>query len=341
MSLFCALLPALVPALSPAPAAEGRLTGPEAIYAAVSPAVVGIESWSRPEDPQAYGTGVIVHPQGLILTSITVAPPEATRFRVYLRGGRTADADRLRSVPAMELVLLRLLLPAGAPGRPFPFLPLGDSSGLQVGQAAYALGNAFHSISEDDQVSFFAGAISGGYVLTEARSESRYLGPAIETTAAVNDGMDGGPLVNSRGEVVGLLSLNFSRSRWLGVAIPVNVLKPFMLADVGCFSDRLERFPAYVGLELEQAALFAPSVGLEGAEEGRRAVIARVDPGGPADRAGLEKGDRLSLLNGVPLQDVMEFRLRFMRMRPGERFKLGIERGGERREVDVTLWGNY
>src|SRR5262245_64665116 len=276
--------------------------GPDSLYTLVSPAVVGIDCWSGPTragEPFAFGTGVIIDPEGLILTSITVVPPEAKRIRAYLWDGRALDAERVRSAPHLELVLVRLEPPAerskaegraGAEGRSaFPFLPLGDSGGLRVGQLAYTLGNAFKSISEDNQVSLAAGAISGRYALREAKSGSRYIGPAIETTAAVNDGMDGGPLVNSRGEMVGLVSLNFSRNRWLGTAIPINSLKPFLADDLGLFSDRLEVFRAFLGLELEPAVLAGPPAGrLRGGEE-RVPVVTRVGRGSPAGPAGTRR----------------------------------------------------
>ncbi len=314
------------------------------LYAQASPAVVGIRAWAGAEpkgDSMAFGTGTIIDPEGIVLTSTTVAPEQSQSYRVQLRGGEQVEARRILSVPALELVLLKLRRNEQARGR-FPFLRLGDSSGTRVGQAAFAFGNAFASIDEDHQVSFSAGALSGMYTLTEARDESRYLGPALETTAAVNDGMDGGPLVDRSGRVIGLLSLNFSRSRWLGTAIPIDLLKPHLSDDLGLFSDRWERFPAHIGLEIQSAGLLEASSGAVDARvEPSDPVVTWVETDGPSDRAGMAVGDRIRLWNGEPLQGKPDFRARFRPLGPGSRLKLGIERGTARREIEVILWGKF
>jgi serine protease Do len=353
MSALAILIPCLLLSTSE------NLEGPDVIYGLASPAVVGIDCWSGPSrsgDPFAFGTGVIIDPEGMVLTSVTVVPAEARRIRVYLQEGRTLEAERVRSVPQIELVLLKLEAPAGGDKAErrgnLPFLRLGDSGGLRVGQLAYTLGNAFRSISEDNQVSLAAGAISGRYALREARSGSRYIGPAIETTAAVNDGMDGGPLVNSRGEMVGLVSLNFSRNRWLGTAIPINTLKPYLADDLGLFSDRLEVFRAFLGLELEPAALAGPRAGRLGdglaagdwrlaADAERTPVVIRVDRESPAQLAGIEVGDRVKSWGGAAISDGREFRKLFKLARPGDRLKLGLDGRRGPREVELVLWGKY
>ncbi len=342
-------LPAGMKASSPAWNIESRaetnrdsLAG---LYEIVSPAVVGIDSWAKlagsDDSYAAFGTGFLIDPAGLILTSITVVPENAQVIRVYLQGGRRIEAKRILSIPEKELVLLRPIKRGENPGRRFPFLRLGDSSSLYVGQLAFALGNAFRSIAQDNQVSFAAGAISGSYVLSENQNESRYLGPALETTSAVNDGMDGGPLVNAWGEVIGLLSLNFSRNRWLGTAIPIDILKPYLKGHLGWFGDRLERFPAYLGIELFPAEIADPQVTNRAGVPVQRAVVVRVDSRSPATRAGIQVGDHIVSWNGNPVGSVNEFREQFDQVRPGKRVKLEIERRGERRLIEVVLGGRF
>ena len=319
------------------------------LYQKTSPAVVGIGAWGDLADKNpgraaaAFGTGTFIAPSGLVLTSTTVVPEEARNIRLYLKGGRTIEARRLSSFPDKELVLLK---PATAPTAPFPFLRLGDSSRLRVGQLSYALGNGFHSIEEDDQVSLTAGVISGAYALQEARDESRYLGPAIETTSALNDGMDGGPLLNSSGEVVGVLSLNYSRVRWLGAAIPIDVLKPYLAANLGWFGDRLERLPAYLGLEVLAEEVAGGPAGLASVGSGSppppgRPVVSAVEPGSPAERAGILKGDIIVSLGGERVGSTDDLRSRLKTAHPGDRLKLGIERAGSRKDVEAVLWGRY
>jgi serine protease Do len=320
------------------------------LYQKASPAVVGIGAWGdlankNPErTAAAFGTGTFIAPSGLVLTSITVVPEEAKVIRLYLKGGKTIEARRLSSSPDKELVLLQ---PTVAPSAPFPFLRLGDSSRLRVGQLSYALGNGFHSIEEDDQVSLTAGVISGEYALQEARDESRYLGPAIETTSALNDGMDGGPLLDSSGEVVGVLSLNYSRVRWLGAAIPIDVLKPYLATHLGWFGDRLERLPAYLGLEaLPEEVAGAPPAVLASFGSGSppspgRPVVSAVEPGSPAELAGIQKGDIIVSIGRDRVGSTGDLRSRLKTVHPGDRLKLGIERAGAQRDVEAVLWGRY
>ncbi len=311
---------------------------PAAVFARVSPSVVGITVWTKvlAEGPgDAFGTGTIVHPSGIVLTSITVVPEAAKLIRVRLPGGTTTTAERVFSVPDKELVVIKLSRPASG-GRLYPSLALGRSGRARVGQIAFALGNAYRSINEDDQISFTAGTVSGEYVLTETRDESRYKGPTLETSAAVADGMDGGPLVDSRGEVIGILSLNFSRNRWLGTAVPIDVLKPLLAEGLGWTSPALES-GVHTGLEVLPASIVENAPG----DDGRRAVVTAVEAGGPAGRAGVEVGDRIVSWNGEPVAGAKELQAKLAKAGPGTKAKLGIERSGARRELEVSFWGRF
>lgn len=344
--LFVAIL--LLPR-SPAAARETRGHAPLAgnrlaeIYRSAAPAVVGIECRDATvsESHRYFGTGAIIDPGGLVLTSITVVPEKATNIRVFLRGGRTLPGSLLEAVPEKEFCLLRI----DHEGE-FPYLRLGDSTEVRVGQLGLTLGNAFHSIKTDDQVALAAGLVSGRYTLTNARPQAKYVGPIFETTAAVNDGMDGGPLVNSRGEIIGLLSLNFSTHRWLGTAIPINLLKPLLAQHQPWFSDRDQPTGSYIGIEVFESSAGARSTA-------RRSLqIARVYRGGPAATAGLEQGQVLLALNGEPLPSLAALREHLEKAPPGARLRfrvLSLAEGetqtvtskGEIQEVTVSLWRRF
>jgi len=230
-------------------------------YEKASPAVVGITCRLGPEG-RYFGTGSIIDPSGLVATSITVVPKEARSIRVYLRGGIVARARSVLTHEEKELSLLRLEAPSGADGNGagangavrWPFLTLGDSDEVRLGQLAVTLGNAFQCIEDDDQVAVGEGVVSGLYALSDSQDESKYKGRVVETTAHLNDGMDGGPLVDQDGSLLGILCLNYSRNRFLGTAVPINELKPLIAAERGWLSDRIEEYPVYAGLEAEQAA---------------------------------------------------------------------------------------
>ena len=173
-----------------------------------------------------------------------------------------------------------------------------------------------------------AGLVSGLYELTERRPQATYIGPTIETSAAVNDGMDGGPLLNRRGEVIGLLSLNYSRNRWMGTAVPINKLKPIIARHRGWLDDRLQSYPVYAGLEL--------------AEVGRREIqVLRVRRGSPAASAGLRAGDVVSGHGGDELSSLDELRRHFAGAQPGDELELAIRRDGKPLQVTIVLWGRF
>jgi S1-C subfamily serine protease len=314
----------------PASAEVGALSA-EALYNVVSPAVVAITCHrfaSLGGRREVYfGTGAIIDPSGLILTSVTVLPEGAREIRAYLRGGRVARAELLLHMPELEVSVARLagldqLVAAG--GGAVPYLELGDSDAVEVGDAAFSLGNAFHSIERDDQVTIAAGVVSGRFGLREKRSESTYLGPAIETSAALNNGMDGGPLVNARGEIIGLLSLNYSLQRWLGTAVPVNALKTALGRHRGWFDDRRQGHAAFVGCELFDHL-------------GAAARVARVRPGSPAEAAGLRPRDLVTSFRGADVRGAADFDGLFQGSRPGERVKFEVERDGKTVVLECEL----
>jgi len=201
----------------------------EHMHQQVSPAVVAVESGKGTrglkDAPKFYGTGVVVSPDGLVLTSSTVVPATTKFVQVYFSDGKVMDAKVLATDDATESCALQVIQPTGESKHTLPFVELCDSSKVEVGELAYTAGNPFHTISRDGQVAWSIGTISGRYTITSADEQSRYHGPILETDAAVNPGSDGGPLIDANGRLLGTLSLCFCESRWLGTAIPVHLIQ--------------------------------------------------------------------------------------------------------------------
>jgi S1-C subfamily serine protease len=187
------------------------------IYKKLGPAVVGLVCKGKMPNGQPgafYGTGAVISADGLILTDITVVPPDSTDIKVYFTSGKILSAT-LKSVDkASEGVLLK------ADAKELPFMKLADTAQCKAGDPVYSWGNPYFSIQRDGMVSLSIGGISGLYDVSSVDDQSRYIGPVIETDAAVNPGSDGGPLTDMDGNLIGIMSLGFSRSRWLGLAIP-------------------------------------------------------------------------------------------------------------------------
>ena len=193
------------------------------IYTDYAPAVVGLTcTATSPITRQRggfYGTGAVISADGLILTNSTVIPPDAENIKVYLTDGRVLDAERVQVDVPTEAALIR----ARSSSR-LKFMPLADSDAAKVGDPIYSWGNPFFTIQNDGVVSLSTGILSGRYTIASADDQSRYVGQVLETDAAINPGSDGGPITDAEGRLLGICSLAFSKTRWLGVAVPTNVM---------------------------------------------------------------------------------------------------------------------
>lgn len=203
-----------------------HLRKPEAahieIYKRFTSAVVGISCKAKLPNGMPgtyYGTGAVISPDGLVLTSVTVIPEGATEVKIYFTSGKVLTGEIRKIDAPSEGVLLKV------EGKDLAHMKLADSARYKVGDPAYSWGNPHFTIQRDGQVSLSIGRISGIYNTTSADDQSRYTGPVIETDAAVNPGSDGGPLTDSQGNLLGIMTLGFARTRWLGLAIPVHRLE--------------------------------------------------------------------------------------------------------------------
>ena len=314
LALPCLALPAPARAAEPGPP-EGPYI---ALHRRVAPAVVAVES---------LGSGVVISADGLVLTAASVVPPRDTLSLGFAEGKRRGAKVGARA-PSHDLALLRLDPPADG----LPYIPLADAD-PPLGRAVCTLGNVFQSISRDGQVAISAGMVSGRYALAPPRSGGGrpvYAGPVLEITAAVNPGMAGAPVIDREGRLVGLVTLNFDKARWLGAAVPVSILRT-VVADLQAgrapppeAAAAPARAEGYLGIEVEEP----PEGG---------AAIAKVAPGSPAARVDLRVGDRIVELNGRPIESRDELLEAMSELGPGTRVRLVLERGTETLKKMVDL----
>ncbi|MGA2067575.1 MAG: trypsin-like peptidase domain-containing protein [Thermoguttaceae bacterium] len=160
------------------------------------------------------GTGAVLTPDGYILTSTTVVPPGATKIKVVFYGGVVREAKIVETREDLEATLVKVEasgLECLPPARKLP----------AVGEPVYAFSNAHNAMSINGRALVSAGALSGLYRVENQGGESVYAGPAIETSAAINPGSDGGPIVDCQGRLCGIVSLNVSPLRWQGLGVPM------------------------------------------------------------------------------------------------------------------------
>jgi serine protease Do len=267
------------------------------------------------------GSGVIVRPDGLMLTNDHVIGRKRS-FTVRIGDGRSFRAKVLGTDPVGDLAALQLDVPAG---ETVPHLELGDSDAICVGDEALAVGNPFALGVLDQTPTFTVGIISA-----LNHTQGNYA-ECIVTDAEVNPGNSGGPLVNMAGEVVGIngqISTRFGlrSNTGLGFAISSRQLKLW-----------LPRLEAAAGGEVKHARI----AGLEFAEAPRESaesvVIRDVADGSPADTAGFKAGDRIIELDGAAVANA--FRLRGMLgiYPDGHRVPVTVERAAAEVICEVTL----
>lgn len=268
------------------------------------------------------GTGTVVSNDGLILTSYSVVPEGATRIRVWTAGPRLYAAEFVGASKRDELSLLRI-----KPKEPLPPIEYGESGRVRIGELSYTIGNAANSIILDDQPSFHVGVVSGLYKLTEPRATSWYAGLVIETTAAVNVGMEGAPLLDAEGKMIGFVSMNYSPNRFLGAAIPIDSQK-FVIQTILKGKTPTNEDPKGEG-----------TLGLKAKDEGGRVVVTEVAPGGAADRAGIRAGDAILAIGRTKIKTCEELWKRVAGLQAGDVVMLTVEGGGETYEVRLELTG--
>jgi serine protease Do len=274
---------------------------------------------SRRLREQSMGSGVVVSPDGFILTNYHVVKG-AEKIRVTLYDRRSYGAAVVGADPKTDIAVLRV----SATG--LPTVPWGDSEGLQVGDFVLAFGNPFglsHTVT--------MGIISA---VGRANVGIADFEDFIQTDAAINPGNSGGPLINARGEIVGLSTAIFSRSggyQGIGFAVPSNMLRPVLEQLIA--EGRIVR--GWVGVSLQD--LTPEMAGAFGHHSPGGALIAEVIAGSPAADAGLMAGDIVTEYDGKPVAESSTLRILVSRSRPGHVARMRVFRDGQGFEMTVPV----
>jgi len=286
----------------------------------------------QPQPRSGLGSGAIIRADGYVLTNNHVVSG-MDELTVVMMDGTEYDADVIGTDPVSDVAVIKI------DADDMPFISLGNSDDIRVGQWVMAFGSPL-----DERLS---NTVTAGIISATGRIQgpigpqpSGAEGPSpthnfIQTDAAINPGNSGGPLVNLRGELVGVNTAIVSRtgtSAGIGFAIPVNTVRT--ISDQLIESGRVER--ARLGV----AYLPASESLIEALDLPRgAAVIENVNPGSPAEVAGLQPGDIIVGINGNALTNHQQVSLWIGTLKPGDDVELTVNRDGDEETYDVELGG--
>ena len=276
----------------------------------------------RPHDQRedSLGSGVIVSPDGYILTNNHVVDG-ATDVRVTLADKRQLKAKVVGTDPKTDIAVLKV------EGNGFPAITVGDSSKVQVGDYALAIGDPF-GVGQTVTMGIISAMNRGNLGIEDYED-------FIQTDAPINPGNSGGALVNDRGELVGIntaiLSHGSGGNEGIGFAIPINMARNVMsqILDHG----KVNR--AYLGIMVQD---ITPGISKAmNLKDMKGVLVGDVSPAGPAQKSGVQRGDVILEVNGKPMEDSRELRNTISMMDPTATVKLKLMRNGSPTDVSVKL----
>ena len=273
---------------------------------------------------QDIGTGFIVASDGLIVTNKHVVSDTSSTYKVITSDGNTYDVKEISRDPSNDIAVIKIEASGFKP------VELGDSTNLQVGQFAIAIGTALGSFRN----TVTTGVISGlGRGITAGDSFQGYvekLDDVIQTDAAINPGNSGGPLINSAGQVIGINVAVASGAQNVGFAIPVNVVKNALdqYNSTGKFAAK-----AFLGVEYQMVS--KESAILNNVPQG--AYVVNVISQSPAEKAGIQVDDIISKMDGEALTEGNTLADVIGKKKSGDTVKLDVFRNGQTMTISVTL----
>ncbi len=334
----CVSLAAALPALLSAAPLPSRRSEVVEVVEKVAPAVVNIaaeqmvrrrsNTWDdfffgldprpRREKTQSLGSGAIIDPKGIILTNDHVISG-ASRIIATTKSGVELECEVVGSDADNDLAVLRVK----KPGAPLPTLKLGTSSDILIGETIVAIGNPFG----------FSNTVTAGVVSALGRSvrgndNQRVYTDFIQIDAPINPGNSGGPVVNIQGEMIGIATAIIGGAQGIGFAIPVDRARR-IVADIRQFGQVRAVWIGAHGRTVTS--------GDDGQGRPRGFLVRSIDPGSPAEKAGIMSGDTVISIDGSPIESQEAFDTALSTRGPGKPMKIAVR--GKTGERTLTVSG--
>jgi serine protease Do len=309
----------------------------EAIATKVLPSVVGIststkvtyQSWNGQEEgvQSGVGTGIIIDEDGYILTnSHVVNDGTAETISVGLADGRELTGEVLWNDKSIDLAIVKI----EATG--LTAAELGDSDEINIGSYAVAIGNP---LGLDFERSVTAGVISGlnrTITISDGQTETT-MDNLIQTDAAINSGNSGGPLLNAKGQVIGINSAKAQSGESLGFAIPINTAIPIIesVLESGSFQR------VYLGIKGGSVAEYQAAYPDEELATDKGVIVSDFLKDSPAKAAGLEQGDIIVAVDGDAIDNMTDLITTLLKYQSGDKVSVKVVRGDQTLTLKVTL----
>jgi serine protease Do len=325
------------PAEAPAGPQNHALSSFADLAERASPAVVNIKTSKKIEGPEgrhpleeffggpfgpfgrkvpSLGTGFVISSDGYIVTNNHVVEGVDT-IKVALLDGTELDAKTIGRDPKTDIALIKV-----EPKSELPALPLGNSDAVRPGDWVVAIGNPYG----------YAHSVTAGIVSAKGRSLDQ--GPYddfIQTDAAINPGNSGGPLINLSGEVIGINTAINPQANTMGFAVPINLAKD-ILPQLRA-SGKVVR--GWLGVMIQKvSADLAKEFELD---ERAGALVAKVDPRGPAQKAGIKSGDVIVRFAGQDIKEMEQLPRAVAATPPGQKVEVVVIREGDRKKFEIEL----
>jgi S1-C subfamily serine protease len=288
----------------------------------VSPAVVNINIFAAGKDKQnqqrGSGSGFIFTPDGFILTNSHVVN-NATQIEVVLSDGRRFNADLIGNDPDTDLAVIRIDSPGITPAS------LGDSSRIKIGQLVIAIGNPYG----------FQASVTAGVVSALGRSlrtnTGRLIDNVIQTDAALNPGNSGGPLVNSKGEVIGVNTAAILPAQNICFATAINTAK-FIAAKL-IKDGKIKR--SYIGIAGQDAPIHRRIVYHYDLPSNKSIMVISIEKNSPAEKARVQTGDRIISFNSTSVTGIDDLHKKLTETQVGVKADLKVLRGTEILDLQI------
>jgi len=268
----------------------------------------------------SVGSGCILDSKGYIITNQHVIGNEKEEIYVTLYGGEIIKGELVWSSNSLDLAVIKINIGG------LPVATMGDSDSLRIGEKAIAIGNP---LGFDFQGTLTSGVISGLNRTVEVNGI--YMEDLIQTDASINSGNSGGPLMNSKGEVIGINTVKVASAEGIGFAIPINQIKP-IINKIVKDGEFIEPYFGVLAYDKAMTSYISSDIRMD-----TGIFVYDVDYGSPAYIAGIRKGDIILSIDDIPIETLCAFRSELFSKNIGDKIRVKVYDSLTEKEVIVHL----